>query len=76
MIGLLLLKNIYCLSDEGVCASAGSTTTISSASPTRSFSRTTPAPALRPEPLAEAARQQALLAKSLRVSMRELRSEQ
>lgn len=35
MIGLLLLKHIYGLSDEG-CASAGSTTRISSTSPAKS----------------------------------------
>src|SRR6476659_2817085 len=37
MIGLLLLKHIYGLSDEG-CASAGSTIRISSSSPARSSS--------------------------------------
>src|SRR3954447_10363109 len=40
MIGLLLLKHIYGLSDEGVCASAGSMTRISSTSPARSSSST------------------------------------
>ena len=39
MIGLLLLKHIYGLSDEGL-ASAGSTTRISSTSPAKSFSST------------------------------------
>src|SRR5205814_9009008 len=39
MIGLLLLKHIYGLSDEG-CASAGSTTHISSSAPAKSFSST------------------------------------
>ncbi len=39
MIGLLLLKHIYGLSDEG-CVSAGSTTRISSSSPAKSFSST------------------------------------
>lgn len=38
MIGLLLLKHIYGLSDEGVCASAGSTTHTSSSSPAKSSS--------------------------------------
>ncbi len=37
VIGLLLLKQIYGLSDEG-CASAGSTTRISSTSPAKSSS--------------------------------------
>jgi hypothetical protein len=39
MIGLLLLKHIYGLSDRG-CASAGSTTRISSSSPAKSSSST------------------------------------
>ena len=39
VIGLLLLKHIYGLSDEA-CASAGSTTRISSTSPGRSSSST------------------------------------
>ena len=39
MIGLLLLKHIYGLSDEG-CASAGSTTRISSSSPEKNCSST------------------------------------
>src|SRR4051812_6086434 len=40
MIGLLLLKHIYGLSDEGGCVSAGSTTRISSSSPAKSSSST------------------------------------
>jgi IS5 family transposase len=39
VIGLLLLKHIYGLSDEG-CASVGSTTRISSTSPAKSSSST------------------------------------
>jgi IS5 family transposase len=40
MIGLLLLKHIYGLSDEAVCERAGSMTRISSSSPAKSSSST------------------------------------
>ncbi len=59
VIGLLLLKHIYGLSTKA-CVSAGSMTLTSSTSSARSFS--IPARALRPQPLEEAARQQARVA--------------
>jgi hypothetical protein len=56
VIGLLLLKHIYGLSEASV--SAGSMTRISSTSPALSFPARVPARALRSEPLAQAARRQ------------------
>ena len=69
VIGLFLLKHIYGLSDEGVC-DAGSIPLLPALHRRGVFSARLSARALRPQPLEEAARQQArlLLAESLRVA--------
>lgn len=70
MIGLLLLKHIYGLSDEGVCERWVHDPYFQYFTGERVLSARVPARALGPEPLAQAARRQLepLLAESLRVA--------